>query len=375
MIAINYVFCLFLNTEYKVVLFLLVSPLAFEFSQPKIQLSSSPTRLMHLMNSKSFKTLSNLREQPFVCNWQFWIFEKKKPFFLSDFETPRSFLLLLKKEGPSPEYVDYLSEKNMYPNAYMDFLRETKFTFSAFFRFLSTPPVTQIWTGPRTKSKKEDAASPILARKVKIVCFFFSAVQNTDTTTAKQMGGVSDDDDLLSVDDGHSSHHFSPQPSQSLAATPASKSMRKSSPRKWKMTPLMGLPPTKATRSRLTAAEISAVTMEKIYWALASRLSLVGSQWTRQTFGAWRIWFELRDILAGLLSLARFPIIIWWILLWLGWSDLPRSIDGACMTIFWSTKSWLLLLITYTLLSAPCASALVLTPTLRQQMRHLSPSQ
>jgi hypothetical protein len=72
--------------------------------------------------------------------------------------------------------VDFLPEKNMYPNAYMDFFRETKFTFSAFWKKksqLSTPPVTQIWSGPRRKSKKEDGAPPILARKVKLVPSFF----------------------------------------------------------------------------------------------------------------------------------------------------------------------------------------------------------
>jgi hypothetical protein len=138
------------------------------------------------------------------------------------------------------------------------------------------------------KIQKRRRCSANFGEESKIGSFFFSAAQNAVTTIAKQMGGVSDDDDLLSVDDGHSSHHFSPRPSQSLAAMPASKSMRKSSPRKWKMTPLMGVPPTKATRSRLTAAEISAVTMEKIYWALASLLPLVLREFDLSSGIFWR---------------------------------------------------------------------------------------
>ena len=59
-------------------------------------------------------------------------------------------------------YVDFLPEKNMYPNAYMDFLREPEFTFSAFWKkkaLFIHPAITQIWAGPRSKIKKEDAVA------------------------------------------------------------------------------------------------------------------------------------------------------------------------------------------------------------------------
>jgi hypothetical protein len=58
--------------------------------------------------------------------------------------------------------VDFLPEKNMYPNAYMDFFRELEFTFSAFWKkkaLFIHPAITQIWAGPRSKIKKEDAVA------------------------------------------------------------------------------------------------------------------------------------------------------------------------------------------------------------------------
>ena len=77
----------------------------------------------------------------------------------------------------SPVYVDFLPEKNMYPNAYMDFFSESKSTFSAFWKKKSLfihPAITQIWAGPCRKSKKEDGASPILPRKINLVASFFA---------------------------------------------------------------------------------------------------------------------------------------------------------------------------------------------------------
>jgi hypothetical protein len=62
----------------------------------------------------------------------------------------------------SPVYVDFLPEKNMYPNAYMDFLSEPEFTFSAFWKkkaLFIHPAITQFWAGPRSKIKKEDAVA------------------------------------------------------------------------------------------------------------------------------------------------------------------------------------------------------------------------
>jgi len=87
--------------------------------------------------------------------------------------------------------VDFLPEKNMYPNAYMDFLSGTKFTFSIFQEKKSPfihPAITQIWAGPRTKSEKEVAASPKLFERSKIGCFFFFAAQKAVIIFASSIG-------------------------------------------------------------------------------------------------------------------------------------------------------------------------------------------
>jgi hypothetical protein len=69
---------------------------------------------------------------------------------------------LFKKKRLLPCTWTFYPEKNMYLNAYMDFLSEPEFTFSAFWKkkaLFIHPTITQIWAGPRSKIKKEDAVA------------------------------------------------------------------------------------------------------------------------------------------------------------------------------------------------------------------------
>ena len=207
----------------------------------------------------------------------------------------------------------------------MDFLRETKFTFSAFWKKKSQfihPAVTQIWAGPRTKSEKEDAASPILrtilARKVKLFPSFFCRTKYSHNYC--QANGWCVWRWWLTLGWWW--------PFQPIIFLLSQVSLRLQCQHQNQFENhrhangnrhLRGFchRPAKATRSQLTAAEIRAVTMEngKGRGKKIGHLRRFYLWLSRNGHGELLVpgEFDLssEDILAGLFS--RFPIMFWWI--------------------------------------------------------------